>query len=201
MKSTSKNKIAHAAEAIIYKQDNKIIKDRIKKDYRISEIDKNLRKSRTQLESKIMLKALRNKINVPKIKDYKDNKIEMEFLDGELVKDILNEENYKDICEKIGKQLAKLHDINIVHGDLTTSNMIYKDNKVYFIDFGLAQNSKRIEDKAVDLYLISQALNSKHHEIADVCFKQIISNYKNKNTEEILNRLNQIEKRRRYKSE
>ena len=42
--------------------------------------------------------------------------------------------------------------------------MIIKENKIYFIDFGLSFFSSRIEDRAVDLHLVKEALQSTHHE-------------------------------------
>ena len=43
-----------------------------------------------------------------------------------------------------------------------TNDMIY-DKKIYLIDFGLSLYSNKPEDKAVDLHLLKQALESKHY--------------------------------------
>ena len=51
---------------------------------------------------------------------------------------------------------------------------ILKNGKVYFIDFGLGFFSNKTEDKAVDLHLLKQALESKHYQI----FENDISIYK-----------------------
>ncbi len=68
------------------------------------------------------------------------------------------------IFKEIGNLIGKMHNQNIIHGDLTTSNMIVNSNekKIYFIDFGLSFFSEKIEDKAVDLHLLKRALESKH---------------------------------------
>ena len=100
------------------------------------------------------------------------------------------------ICKDLGKKIRLMHDNNIVHGDLTTSNMMLLDNKVYFIDFGLSQVSTKNEDKAVDLHLLKQALESKHYKIWEACFKVIAKAYGHK---EILNRLEKVESRGKYK--
>ena len=106
------------------------------------------------------------------------------------------------MCLEIGKQIGRLHDNDIVHGDLTTSNMIVKDNKVYLIDFGLGFVSKRTEDKAVDLRLLRQALEGKHYDIAKKAFSCILDGYGKecKDADEIIKRLKEkVEKRGRYK--
>jgi len=192
--------IKQAAEAVIYRDNDKIIKERIKKSYRIDDIDNKLRKYRTRSEAKLL-----NKVdNSPKVfeVDEKGMKIIMEFIDGKLMKDILDnlkKEKRNLILREIGGKIAKMHDDNIIHGDLTTSNMIVR-NKVYFIDFGLGFNSTRIEDKAVDLHLLKQALESKHYKHFEESFKEILEGYKiSRNWKEVLNRLKKVEKRGRYK--
>lgn len=192
--------IKQAAEAIIYKDNDKIIKERIKKSYRIDDIDVKLRKFRTRREAKLLEKVE----NSPKVynADEKNMKIVMEFIDGKLIKDILDNLNKNKrnlLLREIGGKIAKMHDNNIIHGDLTTSNMILKD-KVYFIDFGLGFNSARIEDKAVDLHVLKQALESKHYKHFEESFKEVLEGYKlSKNWKEVLNRLEKVEKRGRYK--
>ena len=77
-----------------------------------------------------------------------------------------------------------------------------KDKKVYFIDFGLGYHSNRIEDKAVDLHLIAQALEAKHSKIYKACFKAILSGYKkSKNFKAVLERLKIVRSRGRYKQQ
>ncbi len=193
--------IAQGAEAIIYKENNGLVKKRIKKSYRLSEIDDKIRKSRTRRESKILQKL----DFVPKVLrvDYDKKIIEMEFVDGELVRDILDnlkKEKRKKICRIIGENIAILHNESIIHGDLTTSNFILKDDKVYFIDFGLSFFSDRIEDKAVDLHLLKQALESKHYRHFERCFEDVLQGYnKVKDYNKIIERLKKVESRGRYK--
>lgn len=195
--------IKQGAEAILYKYNNELIKDRIKKDYRLRQIDEKLRITRTRSEAKLLEKA--RIIDVPKVirVDEKNNKIIMEFINGELLKDILDNLDKKKlirICREVGKNIAVLHDNDIVHGDLTTSNMILKSNKIYFIDFGLGFISRKVEDKAVDLHLMKQALESKHYKIFDVAYESVIDGYKkSKDFKEVIKRLENVESRGRYK--
>ncbi len=192
--------IQQGAEAIIYLKNNKIIKHRIKKSYRRPELDTKLRKSRTKSESKIINK-LQEIIPVPKIldTDEKNYKISMQYLNGKKLSDNLEKLNHKEIAKQIGENLTVLHNQDIIHGDLTTSNMILLNNQIYFIDFGLGFHSHKIEDKAVDLHLIKQALESKHHTISEQTFKIILKNYKPENSKLIIERISVIEKRGRYK--
>ncbi len=193
--------IAQGAEAKLYLTDNKIIKDRFEKDYRIKEIDVRLRKSRTKREAKIINKLAEISFPSPKlIKSDDKEKIIMEFIKGPKVRDILEEKDYKKLSEEIGKKIAILHNNTLIHGDLTTSNMIL-NKEIYFIDFGLSFFSHKIEDKAVDLHLLKQALESKHYKIWEKCFKAAIAGYKkeSKDSEEVFKRLETVEKRGRYK--
>jgi len=195
--------IGRGAEAVLKKEGDKLLKDRIKKSYRIPELDNKLRKERTRKEMNLMLAARRNRVNVPSVFEVKDSILETEFIDGKTVRDILEKlgsKELKDVCEKIAVNIAKMHTAGIVHGDLTTSNMILYKNEVYLIDFGLGNFSNKIEDKAVDLHLLKEALVSKHNKVWEICFNTIIDIYKKqvKDSEQVIKRLEQIEKRGRY---
>ena len=193
--------IAQAAEAVILKKGDIVIKRRIKKGYRIPEIDEKLRKLRTRSESKLLEKAS-SLISVPKLirTDEKTKEIEMRFIDGKKLSEHLdNLKNKFDVMEKVGESMAKLHDSDIIHGDLTTSNMILSENKVFFIDFGLGFISKRMEDRAVDLHLIKQALEAKHFKEHEKLFKSFLNGYKSKDKDKILAQLEIVESRGRYK--
>lgn len=200
--------LRRGAEAILYldKFDGKeaLVKERVKKSYRISEIDEPLRKRRTRLESRIMDEARRLGVLVPQIyeTDEKNFKITMEYIDGKRLKDVLNDSKENEIgkiCEQIGASIAKLHEHNITHGDLTTSNMILLGGKIYFIDFGLAESSNRVEDKAEDVVLFVQALKSAHYKIWNACWDSFLAGYsKYSKHKEILERAEKIQKRGRY---
>lgn len=195
--------IGRGAEAIITRQKNIVIKNRLERAYRYPELDKKIRKLRTRSEAKI-LEKVQSITNVPKIisSDEVKAKIEMEYIEGKKLAENLEKIDYKKISEKIGKELAKLHDSDIIHGDLTTSNLILKKEKVYFIDFGLGFHSSRAEDKAVDLHLIKQALEAKHPSIYEESFKSLINGYKkqSKNQKKTLLQFEKVERRGRYKA-
>jgi len=195
--------IQQGAEAKIILSNNLIVKDRIKKSYRIKEIDEKIRKQRTKAEKKLLEKASKI-INAPDPFPLKEfNKIEMPFIEGQKLSESLDSfslDKQKEICKQIGEEIAKLHNADIIHGDLTTSNMILKDNSIFFIDFGLGYISKKIEDKAVDLHLLKQALEAKHFTHWETLFEHVLKGYKSYNeSSKVLERLKAVEKRGRYK--
>lgn len=196
--------IQQGAEAILIQRNSLLLKRRIKKSYRYSHLDEKLRKQRTKREAKLLEKASAL-IPVPKIikVNDKEKEIDMQFIKGKKLSEHLdNLPNKTNVCRQIGQNIAKLHDNSIIHGDLTTSNMILLNTKLYFIDFGLGFVSNKIEDKAVDLHLIKQALEAKHFQVSDSCFKAILKGYESSpQHKEVFNRLKKVESRGRYKAQ
>lgn len=183
-----------------------IIKNRVEKRYRIKQLDSRIRKSRTSLESNLLSAARRVGVPTPQILDIDkdDFSIIMEYINGIRVKELLNEcdeKKLKEVSIQVGRLIGKLHSAGIIHGDLTTSNMIMKDGKLYFIDFGLGFFSRKLEDQGTDLKLLKEALKSTHFKIMDVCWKNILKGYKAEypKAEMVLKRVEDIEKRARYK--
>ncbi len=211
--------IGRGAEAILEMKDFKdlyfpsrdmnikiVIKKRIKKGYRLKEIDLHLRRSRTILESRLIHEA-KKYIRTPTIFEIDRDEcyIVMEYVEGERVKELLekvNSEKREEICLKIGNMVGKLHKNGIIHGDLTTSNMIYRLNEIYLIDFGLGEFSREIEKQGVDMHLLKEALQSTHYKYFLEDFETVMKGYAyivgNEKKKEILKRINEIEKRGRY---
>jgi TP53 regulating kinase and related kinases len=215
--------IAQGAEAKIFLSNKFIIKDRISKSYRIKELDDKIRKRRTRAEGKLLEKAGKI-VSIPKVIDVFEPKtqIKMEFVDGKKLSEHLDTfplKEQKQIAQKMGETISKIHDEGIIHGDLTTSNMILKEDKIikhdsnskeglikgnfgslYLIDFGLGYISHKHEDKAVDLHVLKQALEAKHFTHWENLWKQVEKSYKKaKDSKVILERLKAVEKRGRYK--
>ena len=192
--------IAQGAEAIITLSKNKVIKDRISKSYRIKELDEKIRRQRTKKEVKLLEKAS-NLIPVPEIISSDKYQIELEFIKGKKLSDCLDSlKNKEEICIKTGENTAKLHDSNIIHGDLTTSNMLLKKQELFFIDFGLGFESNKDEDKAVDLHVLKEALEARHFNNSKRFWQKVLKGYNSsKNSKNVLKRLETVEKRGRYK--
>lgn len=193
-----KELIAQGAESKLYRKNNLLIKERVKKSYRIKQLDIKLRKQRTKAEAR-NLKRAGKLIKVPKVIDVKEFSIIMEYVDGEVLRDVISTTN-KEVIQQVGEYVALLHSSDIIHGDLTTSNMIVKD-ELYLIDFGLSEVKKSVEAKAVDLHVLKQALKSKHHDCYRktwmVIKKAYLASYKKGS--EVIKRLRRVEARGRYK--
>ena len=192
------------AEALLILKGDEVTKRRIKKSYRLLSIDDNIRKLRTRSEGKLLEKASRL-VSIPKIikVDEKTKEIVMEFVDGKRLSDFLDSfplEKQKEILRFVGEETAKLHDADIVHGDLTTSNMILHNSKIYFIDFGLGFHSHKAEDKAVDIHLLRQALEAKHFKHWQELFEYFLRGYSiSKHDSLIIRQFKKVEARGRYK--
>lgn len=251
---------------------NFIIKDRISKSYRHPQLDKQIRKRRTKSEAKLLDKTSKI-INSPKPTDTKESEIKMPFIDGKKLSEHLDKlplKKQKEIAGQVGQTIAKLHKNEIIHGDLTTSNMILvkenskKENEkkseekeeqnfsrikkvltdsgqedggaerwrvgpklisksdseeqierssganipaskasVYFIDFGLGYISRKVEDKAVDLHLLKQALEAKHFKNYKILQEEVFKAYEHElgkeESKKVFERITAVERRGRYR--
>ncbi len=144
-----------------------VCKRRVSKGYRIEALDRRLIASRTREEAKLLTLARKSGVSVPVVFDVNlaEGVLILEFLAGRRVKDLLDtvsEQIRKQVCEKIGECVARLHNHDIVHGDITTSNMILVDDRVHLIDFGLGGVSDELEAKGVDLHVLMEAFESTH---------------------------------------
>jgi len=181
-------------------------KRRLKKSYRIKEIDEKLISYRTKEEAKLIAEARQHGISVPIIYDVdlKNGIITMEYLKGKRIKDILNgmkESERKELCIKIGKSIARFHNNDIIHGDITTSNMILVGDKVHFIDFGLGEKNNEVESKGVDLHVLMEAIESTHSKYSN-CFDYVIEGYKKElkdSAKSVIKKIDEIVKRGRYR--
>jgi Kae1-associated kinase Bud32 len=173
----------------------------VSKDYREKELDTSLRKSRTRREAKVLTKLSDMGFPGPKLlkMDDKNMKISMSFISGSKVRDVLHE-NHIELSKEIGRKVGQLHSKDIIHADLTTSNMILAD-EIHFIDFGLSFFSTKEEDRAVDLHLLDRGLESKHHEIYEECIAAVLEGYKEgyPEAEIVLKRLEKVKLRGRNK--
>lgn len=144
----------------------------------------------------------------------------LEWIEGRTIKEVLVEGRrrwgtgdiekwelkVKELMMKIGIAVGKLHNVGVVHGDLTTSNLMLRpvplngklgqdagvgstpavaeqqaernfgEGEIVLIDFGLAMQTVQEEDKAVDLYVLERAFGSTHPE-AEEGFKEVLRAY------------------------
>lgn len=188
-----------------------IVKERIEKPYRLGWLDQQIRRYRTVHEAQMIHEAKKAGVPTPAIYliDEQKCRIFMEFLQGPRLKEALSAMSPSrrvSICRLIGSQIGRLHRNRLVHGDLTTSNMILADDgRVSFIDFGLSFHSDQTEDRGVDMHLVRRALNSTHFAYAEACYESVVTGYESvlgsRFTKTVLTRAKEIEKRGRYFAE
>ncbi|ORX54103.1 kinase-like protein [Hesseltinella vesiculosa] len=186
-------------------------KQRFKKTYRHPDLDKQLTARRVTQEARSLHRCLKAGIDTPTLYlvDLNKSTIYMEYIAGITVKQQLldNQHNtYKDLdldalAKKIGTALAKMHDIDIVHGDLTSSNLMLRENgSLVIIDFGLSYGTTMPEDMAVDLYVLERAFMSTHPE-TEKMFQTILKSYKqSKRSKEVLRKLEEVRLRGRKRT-
>ncbi|PAV89584.1 hypothetical protein WR25_18089 [Diploscapter pachys] len=153
-----------------------VLKKRHPKPYRHPTMDSKLNKARLKAELKGIMKARSLGVPTPTVYFVNDNEnyIIMERIEGSTAKAWIENRrknaDFEDCLRKLGAQMgrcvAMMHQGTLIHGDLTTSNMVLKADDVdqlVFIDFGLCGQGKNIaEDKAVDLYVLERAIASTH---------------------------------------
>ncbi len=187
--------IARGAEAVIALEGNTIIKTRIQKRYRLKDIDESIRKDRTKTEARLISEARRCGVPTPIINEVTDFEIKMEYINGIALKNIIT----PLLSEQTGELIGRLHTCGIVHGDLTTSNILFKDGKLYLIDFGLAYLDKTVEARGVDIHVLFQTFEStheNHEELIKAFNKGYMGTFRD--AEEVLKRVKEIETRGRY---
>ena len=199
--------ISQGAEAKIWKIPNftdlnaiepttAIAKERFSKSYRHPVLDERLTKQRCRAEARILGKCLKKEMDVPKVLKVDAPVIYLEFIQGTTVRDYLEQLLHQDGTEEevmrigklMGRTIGKLHSLGVVHGDLTTSNMMVRDehkknqtddapNLLTLIDFGLAKNTESAEERAVDLYVLERALTSTHPKLPEDYLDTILQVY------------------------
>jgi len=198
--------IARGAEAVLTKGTwhcrPVVVKERVTKAYRVAELDRRLRQSRTKSEAMLMAKAREAGVRTPLIYDIDLAKcvIVMEFLEGLTAKTVLQDlPNREQLAMDIGRKVARLHRADIIHGDLTTSNIIFQGQEPCFIDFGLGERSGEMEKKGVDMHLLKEALSSAHSEF-ECLYDAVACGYVEEypEGEKVLALVEEIESRGRY---
>lgn len=211
--------IKQGAEAKIYSTHfygkPAIVKERFKKSYRHPSLDEKLSRRRIGQEVRAIGRCRKGGIRTPCVYfvDQETSRIYMEqlkecYTSREIIanllkKDTLEAANQLDcIATKIGSTLARMHDVDCIHGDLTTSNMLIKGHdEVILIDFGLSTVSNLAEDKGVDLYVLERAFLSTHPN-TEALFQVIVASYMKhaKRADEVIKKLNEVRMRGRKRT-
>jgi TP53 regulating kinase-like protein len=223
--------LCQGAEAKVWKlssNDGKekwICKERFTKAYRHPELDERLTKSRCRTEARVLEKCIKNSdaIRVPKVVRLDPPLLYLEYLDGPTLKahwnasksSIGNKQQlseFEEMAKRMGTVIGHVHNLGVVHGDLTTSNMIILNRdtpeliELALIDFGLAKSTTSAEEQACDLYVLERALLSTHPELPGLFFATLLQAYSDitestlsstKKSQNTLQRLEQVRLRGR----
>ena len=184
------------------------MKTRLPKAYRVDSLDTSIRLARTSREAHLLHDSKRAGVPTPTVYhvDTATCTIVMEYVQGPRLKEAFAETSQLDLsrtCKLVGSLIGRLHSGGIVHGDLTTSNMILRDGKkLFFIDFGLSDYSRELEARGVDLLLMSRAFKSTHYALYSKAFRAVIDGYRevagSHETQLIVGKMHEIATRGRY---
>ncbi len=183
-----------------------LLKRRGVKKYRHPQIDADIRRYRTLHEADIIHRAKEAGVPTPLIYqlDPAGATIVMEFIEGTKVRDAVPKLSLPEnltLFRLIGEESGRLHKASLIHGDLTTSNMIKNGDRVVFIDFGLGEISKEVEKRGVDFNLMVRMLASTHYTIMESLLEAFKEGYRasmGPEAEEVFQRADEIRRRGRY---
>nr|XP_020471467.1 TP53-regulating kinase [Monopterus albus] len=215
--------IKQGAEARVYRSEflgkSAIVKERFPKRYRHPVLDERLTHRRTVQEVRAILRCRRAGISTPVVYfvDYTSHCIFLEEIMGSLTvrdhiasiqqSDSCKEQELEHLAECVGHILAKMHDEDVIHGDLTTSNMLLRhgledgESSLVLIDFGLSYISALPEDKGVDLYVLEKAFLSTHPN-TETLFDKLLKSYRasSKKSSAVIKKLDEVRLRGRKRS-
>ncbi|MBO0888430.1 Kae1-associated kinase Bud32 [Candidatus Bathyarchaeota archaeon] len=160
-----------------------VVKRRIKKGYRNESLDRSIRRERTLTEANILHEAKAAGVRVPSIVglETETDTLLMTHIDGNVARDSLDRMNLQDarkVFTLLGEQIGLLHSAGIVHGDLTTSNIIVTPSgDPFLVDFGMARRSSDPEDRGVDLHLLQRSIVTSHLRDSLVLVKALTRGY------------------------
>lgn len=185
-----------------------VIKRRVRKEYRNPTLDEEIRHDRTISEASIIHEAKLAGVRVPSIVgiDLANNAIAMTHLDGTVARERLDKvdiDEARKLLRSLGEQIGLLHMAGIVHGDLTTSNVIMSPSGAPFIvDFGMSKRSIEPEDRGVDLHLLERSILASHSKNPSIMMNAMIRGYEQTAGKKIANstwqKAREIARRGRY---
>jgi len=203
--------IYKGAEAEIYLENwfgsMAVRKTRLPKPYRVLQLDATIRRGRTIHETNLMHEARKLGVPIPAIQhiDPETSSFVMDYVNGPTLKEelyVASPETRRKQCNLLGRMVAGIHEGGIVHGDLTISNVLCADGKLFLIDFGLGDFSTELEDRGVDLLLLSRAMKSTHIKFHEEIFAAFLHGYSatvgKRLGVETVTKMREIEKRGRY---
>ncbi len=181
-----------------------VFKTRLPKTYRHPSLDQALRVSRMKTEARLLSEARHLGIPVPPMYDLDLHEATMTlaYLEGPTLAEFIRSgaPEANDMCRALGTYLGRLHRAKVVHGDLTTSNMIVQGSRLHLLDFSLGGRGADLEAMGVDLHLMRESFNSAHPGREEL-WSAFFEGYgeANPGAEEVLAKVKAIEARGRYR--
>jgi TP53 regulating kinase-like protein len=174
--------------------------------YRHPKLDAEIRAQRTVHEAEIIHDARSFGVNSPFLfyVSPPESLIVMQEIEGPRLKSLLGSSgaDWAGLSTAFGEVVGRLHRGGIMHGDLTTSNVLVDDAGIHLIDFGLSTHSVKVEDHAVDLRLIKETVFGAHSEIASSVMTAFTGGYASEvgeaRAKAVGKKLIEIERRGRY---
>ncbi|ORC91783.1 protein kinase [Trypanosoma theileri] len=212
--------LSQCAESKVYECDfynyRAVCKHRFRKDYRHPVLDQRLREQRTVREARALMRCRKHGVTAPTVfaVDRDRCAIIMERIEGLTVRDILDNQQRQQqsveqaknaaptmdryLLQGIGEIVGLLHNADIIHGDLTTSNFMcttqlledYQTSKEEYkkktsaryglvvLDFGLVMDKNSAEERAVDLYVLERAIKSSHPYLEHIASSLVLDGYR-----------------------
>jgi len=178
-----------------------VMKRRLPKRYRHPDLDRSLRSRRTRTEARLIREAREAGARTPIIYDIDldEGALVMEDIGGVTAKRAIDDGGGIAVCQAIGAAVAAIHRASIAHGDLTTSNMIWRDGAIWLIDFSMGASNATVEELGTDLHLMDEAFRSSHSG-DPALFQAVLSSYRQgfDGAEAVIARMRDIESRGRY---
>lgn len=204
--------IKKGAEAELYRGEwlgfDAVFKRRVVKAYRNPDLDLYIRSTRTSLEAKLLSDSRKLAVPTPVVYmvDPERTEIIMSYIDGTPLKSLMpkmeaDHASIKRTFLAIGEAVGRLHRGGMVHGDLTTSNIIVRGGDAFFIDFGLGEYTVSLEARGVDLHLMRRTLESSHHGVSEPAYTAFTEGYSSvmgEDARNVLHRVGEIRRRGRY---
>lgn len=207
--------LAKGAEAHLYVEEwqgmRVLAKHRVRKPYRIPELDREVRRFRTVHEAEMLHRAKLAGVPTPLVYlvDLDGYTIYMEYVEGRRLREAvegMDVDERRRVFELVGSLVGRLHANGIIHGDVTTSNMILRpDGTLFFVDFGLGEVSSDVERMGVDVHLFEEMLVSTHYRYVEELLDAFLRGYRSavgsETFKQVMEKVEEIRRRGRYVSE
>lgn len=157
-----------------------VAKYRVPKPYRDVRLDSLLRRRRTVLEAKLLIEVKRLGVPAPTVLFVEPelHVLMIDFIPGVRLRDALPRlAKPEKIFRELGFYAGLMHERGIIHGDLTTSNVVIVGHEAYIIDFGLGSFSNELEEQGVDVHLMLRSLESTHPSLAPSLYAAFLEGY------------------------